>query len=89
LTGQIVVRIRLQRLGTTHRPFYRIVAANSTAPRDGRFIEILGTYDPVKVAADNVTLKEDRLKHWLGHGAQPSDSVRSILEKKGLLAAAK
>ncbi|MEQ9364879.1 MAG: 30S ribosomal protein S16 [Leptospirales bacterium] len=84
-----MVRIRLQRLGTTHRPFYRIVAANSTAPRDGRFIEILGTYDPVKVAADNVTLKEDRLKHWLGHGAQPSDSVRSILEKKGLLAAAK
>ncbi len=84
-----MVRIRLQRLGSTHRPFYRIVAANSTAPRDGRFIEILGTYDPVKVAADNVTLKEERIKHWLGHGAQPSDSVRSILEKKGLLAAAK
>ncbi|MCR9144537.1 MAG: 30S ribosomal protein S16 [bacterium] len=85
----MVVRIRLQRLGSTHRPFYRIVAANSTAPRDGRFIEILGTYDPVKVAADNVSLKEERVKHWLGHGAQPSDSVRSILEKKGLLTAAK
>ena len=84
-----MVRIRLQRLGSTHRPFYRIVAANSTAPRDGRFIEILGTYDPVKIAADNVVLKEDRLKHWLGHGAQPSDSVRSILQKKGLIAAAK
>lgn len=84
-----MVRIRLQRLGSTHRPFYRIVAADSSAPRDGRFIEILGTYDPVKVVADNVTLKEERLKHWLGHGAQPSDSVRSILQKKGLLAVAK
>lgn len=83
-----MVRIRLQRLGATHRPFYRIVAANSTAPRDGRFIEILGTYDPVKIAADNVTLKEERIKHWIGHGAQPSEKVRSILVKKGLLAAA-
>jgi small subunit ribosomal protein S16 len=88
LTDRIVVRIRLQRLGATHRPFYRIVAANSTAPRDGRFIEILGTYDPVKIAADNVTLKEERIKHWIGHGAQPSEKVRSILVKKGLLAAA-
>ena len=84
-----MVRIRLQKLGSTHRPFYRIVAANSTAPRDGRFIEILGTYDPVKIAGDNVTLKEDRVKHWLDVGASPSDSVRSILQKKGLVAAAK
>lgn len=84
-----MVRIRLQKLGSTHKPFYRIVAANSTAPRDGRFIEILGTYDPIKVAAENVTLKEERIQHWLGVGAQPSDTVRALLTKKGLLAAAK
>lgn len=83
-----MVRIRLQKLGSTHKPFYRIVAANSTAPRDGRFIEILGTYDPIKVAAENTSLKEDRIKHWLGVGAQPSDTVRALLTKKGLLAAA-
>lgn len=83
-----MVRIRLQRLGQTHRPFYRIVAADIRAPRDGRFIEILGTYDPVSLKADNIALKEERIKHWIGVGAQPTEKVRSILEKKGLLAPA-
>ena len=74
------VRIRLTRKGAKKSPFYRVVVADSEAPRDGRFIEVLGTYDPRKDPAE-VTIKEDRLDYWLGNGAQPSDTVRSLIKK--------
>ena len=88
----MVVRIRLQRFGRTHSPFYRMVAAHNKAPRDGRFLEILGTYNPIATrkadSTDNVKevrLKTDRLQYWLSVGAQPSDRVAWILGKFGLL----
>ena len=73
-------------MGNKNRPFYRIVAADQRAPRDGRFIEILGTYNPINTKED-VRLKEDRLKYWLGVGAQPSEKVAGLLKRKGLLSA--
>jgi small subunit ribosomal protein S16 len=76
------VKIRLQRGGTTHTPHYRIVVAESRFPRDGRFIEVLGTYDPVaKRRKDKCLLKLDRADHWLGVGAQPSDTVRGLINR--------
>lgn len=84
-----VVRLRLQRQGNKKRPFYRIIAADQRAPRDGRFIEILGTYNSINIKSGDVSLKEDRVKYWLGKGAQPSRTVASILKNKGLTAAAK
>ncbi len=74
------VRIRLTRKGAKKSPFYRVVVADSEAPRDGRFIEVLGTYDPRKDPAE-VKIKGDRLDYWLGNGAQPSDTVRSLIKK--------
>lgn len=81
--------IRLRREGTKNRPFFRIVATDSRMPRDGRFIELLGTYDPMKEGV-NFTLKRERADYWLSKGAKPSDTVRSILKraKKETLAAA-
>ncbi|GEO82103.1 30S ribosomal protein S16 [Pararhodospirillum oryzae] len=80
------LRIRLARGGAKKRPFYRIVVADSRSPRDGRFIEKLGIYDPM-LSRDNenrVVLKEERVKYWLGVGAQPSDRVARFLGFKGL-----
>jgi len=76
----MAVKIRLARHGTTNRPFYRIVATDSRAKRDGRYIELLGTYDALKDPAD-VTLKPERIKYWLSVGAKPSDTVKSLLNK--------
>lgn len=76
----MAVKIRMARHGTTNRPFYRIVAADSGSPRDGRYIELLGTYDPIREPAA-VTLKPDRIKYWLSVGAKPSDTVASLLKK--------
>jgi small subunit ribosomal protein S16 len=75
-----VVRIRLRRMGAKKKPFYRIVIAHKDSPRDGRFIEIVGTYDP-RTQPETVELKTDRVNHWLSTGAQPSDSVGRILRK--------
>ena len=75
------VKIRLARHGTKKRPFYRIVAADIEAPRDGKFLEILGTYDPLKDPVA-VTLQTDRIQYWMGQGAIPTDTVRSILKKE-------
>ena len=80
----MAVKIRLTRMGSKKKPFYRIVASTSTSPRDGRFIETVGTYNPL-VAENQVTLKEDRVLAWLADGAQPSDTVRNILSKEGVL----
>ncbi len=75
-----MVRLRLSRMGRKKRPFYRIVAADSRAPRDGRFIEALGHYDPMKEPAE-VRLDMDRVDYWLGVGASPSDTVGHLIRK--------
>ena len=76
------VRIRLARRGAKKKPFYRIVVADIEAPRDGKFLEIVGTYDPLQDPAA-VTLKTDRLEYWMGEGAKPTDTVQSLLKKEG------
>ncbi len=80
----MAVKIRLTRMGSKKKPFYRINVADSRSPRDGRFIETVGTYNPL-VSENQVTLKEDRVLAWLADGAQPSDTVRNILSKEGVL----
>jgi small subunit ribosomal protein S16 len=80
----MAVRIRLTRKGTKKKPFYRIVVADSEAPRDGKFIEIIGTYNPLTDPAE-VKIDPERLRVWLDLGAQPSDTVRSLIKRKGLL----
>lgn len=80
----MAVKIRLNRMGAKKNPFYRIVVADSRAPRDGRFIEILGNYDPVKKDAP-VSIDEEKVLEWMGKGAQPTDTVRSILKKQGVM----
>ncbi len=74
----MAVRIRLTRVGRRKRPFYRIVAADQASPRDGRFLEILGTYDPF-VSPSAVQVKQARLSYWTGKGATVSDTVRTLL----------
>lgn len=78
------VKIRLQRHGSKKRPFYFIVVANTTAPRDGKFIEKLGTYNPLTVPA-TVRISRERALHWLDKGAQPTNTCRRILSFKGVL----
>mgnify|MGYP003294529947 CR=1 FL=1 len=79
-----MVKLRLQRFGSAKRPFYRIVAADSSSKRDGRFLEIVGTYDPIK-KEDQVSLKNELVFKWLDCGAQPTDTVKNIFKKSGLL----
>jgi small subunit ribosomal protein S16 len=79
-----VLAIRLARIGKKKRPFYRIVVLEKTRPRNGRFVEIVGTYDPLKKPAD-VKLNAERIKYWLGCGAQPSDTVRSFLRNQKIV----
>ncbi|HEY4740495.1 MAG: 30S ribosomal protein S16 [Candidatus Acidiferrales bacterium] len=76
-----MVTIRLARIGKKKRPFYRVVVTEKTRPRNGRFVEIVGTYDPLKKPAE-VKLDAERIKYWLGCGAQPSDTVRSFLRNQ-------
>ena len=85
----MAVKIRLARGGSKKRPFYRIVAADERSPRDGRFLEKLGTYNPMlpKDAENRVTFDEEAIKKWLSVGAQPTDRVSRFLEKAGLVAA--
>lgn len=75
-----MVVLRLRREGTKNRPFYRIVAADQRFPRDGRFLEILGTYDPLQEGL-NVKVNLEKAKGWIAKGAQPSETVRSLLKK--------
>ena len=78
-----MIKLRLKRMGAKKRPSYRIVVADSKSPRDGRFIESIGYYDPI---AEPKTLKidDERAKHWLSVGAQPTDTVRMLLKKQGI-----
>jgi small subunit ribosomal protein S16 len=80
------VSLRLSRGGSKKRPYYKIVIANSTAPRDGKFLEQVGTYNPLLAKDDEnrVRLIEDRVKYWLGVGAQPTDRVARLLDKAGI-----
>ncbi|MEE9312836.1 MAG: 30S ribosomal protein S16 [Planctomycetota bacterium] len=81
-----MLRIRLTRTGRKHYHTFRIVAAEKTSPRDGRFVEVLGTYNPNLANDDEnkLIIKEDRINHWLGKGAQPSHTVWTLLRKKGI-----
>ncbi len=83
----MAVSIRLRREGAKNRPYYKVVVADSRSPRDGKFIEIIGTYDPKK-PDHNSTLKMDRADYWISKGAQPSDTVRSLIKKNKKQAAA-
>ena len=80
----MAVKLRLKRMGSKAKPFYRIVAADSRSPRDGRFLEVIGTYDPIK-GEDRITLEEEKALKWLNNGAIPTDTVRRILSKKGIM----
>lgn len=78
------VKIRLKRMGAKKRPFYRVVVANSTEARDGRFVDTIGTYNPC-VNPPAVKLDEEKALRWLAHGAQPTDTARALLRKQGVL----
>ncbi len=80
----MAVKIRLRRMGAKRNPFYRIVVADSRFPRDGRFIEEIGSYDPNKNPAE-VKIDGEKAKKWIGNGAQPTDTVKAILKKNGVL----
>ncbi len=82
------VKMRLTRMGDKKSPFYRIVVIDSRKARDGKYIDLVGTYNPLTDPA-TITLKEDKVKHWLESGVQPTDTVRSILVQKGLIEAKK
>ena len=80
-----MVRIRLRRMGAHKKPFYRVVVADSRYPRNGRFIEEIGTYDPMTSEDKQVSIDADAAKKWIGNGAQPTDTVRALLKKQGVL----
>jgi len=80
----MAVKLRLKRMGSKQKPFYRIVAADSKSPRDGRFIETVGTYNPIAKPA-SISVDETKTLYWLSKGAIPTDTVRSILSKEGIM----
>lgn len=80
----MAVKIRLKRMGSKRKPFYRIVVADSRSPRDGRFIEEIGFYNPI-VEPVQVKIDEESVLKWLSNGAQPSDTVRNILSREGIM----
>ena len=81
----MAVKLRLKRGGSKQRPFYRIVAADARSPRDGRFIDTVGTYNPIPSNYE-VTIDEEKALYWLSNGAQPTDTVRNLLSQKGIMA---
>ena len=81
----MAVKLRLKRGGSKQRPFYRIVAADARSPRDGRFIDTIGTYNPIP-AEYEVSIDEEKAMYWLSNGAQPTDTVRNLLSEKGIMA---
>ncbi|NLJ99920.1 MAG: 30S ribosomal protein S16 [Clostridia bacterium] len=80
----MATKIRLKRMGSKRRPFYRLVVADSRSPRDGRFIEEIGVYDPLH-GLDRTKIDEERARKWLAQGAQPTDTVRSLFVRVGIL----
>ena len=81
----MAVKLRLKRMGSKQKPYYRIVAADSRSPRDGRFIETVGTYNPL-LKENTVTVDTEKVTKWLENGAQPTDTVKSLLSKSGVWA---
>ena len=81
----MAVKIRLKRLGKKKAPFYRVVVADSRYPRNGRFIEEIGTYDPMTDEDKQVNIDADAAKKWIGNGAQPTETVRDLLKKQGII----
>jgi ribosomal protein S16 len=81
---KMAVKLRLKRMGSKQKPFYRIVAADARSPRDGRFIETVGTYNPLKNPTE-IKVDEEKALTWLNNGAQPTDTVRSILTESGIM----
>ena len=79
-----MVKIRLRRMGAKKNPFYRIVVADSRAPRDGRFIEEIGTYDPLTKTSE-IVVNTERAQYWVKNGAQPTDTVKALLKKAGAI----
>ena len=79
-----MVKIRLKRMGAHKKPFYRVVVADSRTPRDGKFIEEIGTYDPLKDPAE-IKIDNEAAQKWLANGAQPTDTVRALLKKSGAI----
>ena len=80
--NNMAVKLRLQRFGTHKRPFYRVVASESTKPRDGKFLDLLGTYDPI---LGLVSVDAEKVTKWIGNGAQPTDTVKSLFKKYDVL----
>jgi len=80
----MAVKIRLKRMGAKKHPFYRIVVADSRSPRDGKFIEEIGTYNPM-TEPSTVSIKADRAQYWIKNGAQPTDTVRALLKKNSVI----
>lgn len=78
----MAVKLRLQRFGAHKRPFYRVVATETKSPRDGRFLEILGTYEPIE---GTITVDAQKVQKWISNGAQPTDTVKSLLKKYDIL----
>jgi len=78
------VKIRLKRMGSKKKPFYRVIVADSRSPRDGKFIEELGYYNPIANPAE-VKLDDEKAKKWIANGAQPTDTVKSLLKKSGII----
>ena len=79
-----MVKIRLKRIGAHKKPFYRVVVADSRSPRDGRFIEEIGYYNPMTEPA-TISIDEEKAKKWLGNGAQPTDTVKFLFKKNGII----
>lgn len=80
-----MIKIRLTRMGRKKKPFYRVVAADIRAPRDGKFLEVLGTYDPLAEPGKKTAFKADRVKYWLGVGAQPTETMKRLLRDATIL----
>ncbi len=80
----MAVKIRLRRMGATKSPFYRVVVADSRSPRDGRFIEEIGYYNPLTTPAD-IKIDSEKAKKWISNGAQPTETVRALLKKNGII----
>ena len=80
----MAVKLRLIRMGSKKRPFYRVVAADSRYPRDGKFVEVVGTYNPVALT-DNIKVDDEKALKWVRNGAQPTDTVKYILSKAGVM----
>lgn len=80
----MAVKLRLKRMGAKQRPFYRIVAADARSPRDGRFLEVVGTYNPITNPAET-RIDEEKAMYWLNNGAIPTETVRNILSKEGIM----